>query len=90
MGTSFKARLAQFSPERQARVKAGADRLEAEIVAYPVAPRLSPSGTYYICDQCERSWMPGNDPGCPECAAAWTRAEQGTERLREERGCQSQ
>ena len=30
MGTSFKAKLAQFSPERQARIKSEADRLEAE------------------------------------------------------------
>ncbi len=30
MGTSFKAKLAQFLPERQARIKSDADRLEAE------------------------------------------------------------
>ncbi len=51
MGTSFKAMLSRLSPERQARIKAGADRLEAEIAKYPVAPRLSPSGTYYICQE---------------------------------------
>ncbi len=74
MGTSFKTMLARLSPERQARIKAGADRLEADIVEYPVAPRLSPDGTYWICNQCERTWMLGKDPGCPECADAWAMA----------------
>ncbi len=40
-------------------------------VKFPVSPRLSPDGTYYICDHCRREWKPGVDPGCPECAAAW-------------------
>lgn len=30
MGTSFNEKMAQFSPERQARIKSKADRLEAE------------------------------------------------------------
>ena len=38
---------------------------------YPFSPRLSPDGTYYICDRCDRTWMPGSNPGCPECAAAF-------------------
>ena len=37
---------------------------------YPVSPRLSPDGTYYICDHCGREWLPGKDPGCKECKAA--------------------
>lgn len=40
---------------------------------YPSEVRLSPDGKHNICDQCHRTWKPGDDPGCPPCAAAWER-----------------
>ena len=38
---------------------------------YPSSPRLSPDGTYFICDQCGREWQPGTAPGCEPCAKAF-------------------
>lgn len=43
---------------------------------YPYPPRLSPTGMQYVCDQCQRRWLPGADPGCPECNAAFVELEE--------------
>ena len=43
----------------------------------PSIPRLSPDGGSLICDQCDRAWGPGCDPGCSLCAEAWRILEQG-------------
>jgi RNase P subunit RPR2 len=45
---------------------------------YPSEPRLSPDGKEVICDQCQRRWKPGQDPGCAECAAAFEAMEKNT------------
>lgn len=38
---------------------------------FPSSPRLSPDGTYCICDQCHREWKPGESPNCESCDAAF-------------------
>ena len=38
---------------------------------YPVSPRLSPTGTHYICDHCGRKWLAATPSRCHECNLAF-------------------
>ena len=50
MGTSFNEMMTRLSPERQARIKTVADRLEAEYLACECGGRLDVDGS---CGPCE-------------------------------------
>ena len=43
-----------------------------ELIAKYVPPvRLGPAGDTLICSRCDRTWLPGEDPGCDYCLKIW-------------------
>ncbi len=64
------------SPKFKVRVVEGGCRcwrVKDDVVSYPAILRLSPEGTHYICNTCNRQWFLGEYPGCTPCQAAWNK-----------------
>ena len=47
---------------------------------YPVQPRLSPDGRYWICDECGREWKLGQGSNCQPCLQALEQMERSRDK----------